>query len=242
MQTKKSILLICYFIILLCTMLVVLEPPCCAMQIQLTFDKVIKSSDVIFVGQVTDQQCRYGPNQNMIFTDVCFEVQELMYQSQKAKLSSSNDITLTFAGGQIGERGFSVSDVPSFETGEVYLICTRMDGETYASPIVGAYQGLYRIVKDELTGIDYPLYGSRPISKIIKNKLVFGPAVSGIRGSALQPAAAGKLEPANFLNKEAPQPSAGFKGIRAWISPPPPVPEEIMNLDQFIAEINKRIE
>jgi hypothetical protein len=212
------------------------------MQRQLTFDEIIKLSDVIFIGQVTDQQCRYGPNQKMIFTDVCFEVQDVISLSQNAELPSLNEITLTFAGGIIGEQRVIVSDVPSFETGKVYLICTKMDGETYASPIIGSNQGLFHVVKDEISGITYPLvYGNRPISKIINNELVVGPAISRIYGGAMQPAAAGKSVTANFLN-EAPKPTAGFKGLSAKVSPPPPIPTEIMNLHQFIVEITKRIE
>lgn len=234
---KKSMLFILPFVLLL-----VFSLPCFAMEAHFTFDNIIKSAEVIFIGKATDLQYKYGPKQEMIFTDVSFEVQNMIYESQKSKLPSLTEITLTFAGGQIGEEEVMVSDVPSFEKGGVYLICTRMDGNIYASPIIGSHQGLFHVVKDELTGIAYPLvYGKRPIVKIDNQELVVGPAISRIYGGAMQLATTANPLPNNLLD-EAPQPTGGFKGASAKVSPSPQMPTEIMNLDQFIGEINNRIQ
>jgi hypothetical protein len=167
--------------------LVLLASLCHGMSFHLSFDQVIQKADVIFLGKVVDQQNRYGTDQKMIFTDVTFDVEELIYRKPTSEPISGREIVLSFAGGRMGEESIRVSGVPSFETGKRYLMLIRRDGKTYASPVIGSSQGLFKIIDDELTKVRYPLtYGGRCITGIRDGNLSTGPPVARIWDGAVE--------------------------------------------------------
>jgi hypothetical protein len=231
-------------LIFLLTVFLTMEAiPCFAMQLYLPFDRIVQKADVVFLGTVKDQQCRYGPNGKMIFTDVYFELTRLIFSSKTAQSITGDEIVLTFAGGEIDGMVVRVSDVPFFETGRTYLIFTYMDGKPYGSPIVGASQGLFEVLTDEITGISHILtYGKRPIVSIENGDLRVGPPIRNIRGGSME-----KI-PVTFVGnyyEVAPQPVGGDSEARASVAPLNPqkmsMPDKIKSLDEFIDEIAERI-
>jgi len=176
----------------------------------------------------------------MIFTHVYFSVEKIIHQKETSSRFAGNRITLTFAGGRMKEKTIYISDVPSFETGGRYLLFTRMDGKTYASPIVGAYQGLFRVIQDDRTRTAYPLtYGGHCIVKVTGGELVLGPSVTRIQGGSIQKKMS---SPAIKFYEEPPRPVQG-KGARVSeaVKKAQSAPDRIMALDEFIQEIKNRV-
>ena len=214
--------------------------PLSAMQPYFPFDHIVQRADLVFLGSVLSQQARYGTKGHMIFTDVYFSVEKVIRQKETSYRFAGNRITLTFAGGRMKEEAIYISDVPSFETGGQYLLFTRMDGKTYASPIVGAYQGLFRLIQDERTRTAYPLtYGGHCIVKVTGGELVLGPSVARIKGGNPE-----KKEPSLPIKfyEEPPRPIHGkgarvSEAVRKAQSPP----DRAMVLDEFIQEIKNRV-
>lgn len=217
--------------------------PLRAMHLQLSFDQITKQADVIFIGTVMERQTRYGGNQNMILTDVRFGLERLIYQAEQVQENVEDEIELTFAGGEMEGLTIKVSDVPTFEFGETYVVFTRMDGKTYASPIIGAFQGLFKVTSDDISGTLYPLtYGGHSIVEIRGNDIIAGPRVSRILY--------GEVE---VLNEEEPfkmytippQPAEGMEqtNTRAQVSAMlTEKPERIMSLEEFVSEIHARLQ
>jgi hypothetical protein len=217
--------------------------PLGAMQLQLSFDEITNQADVIFIGTVVEQQSRYGANQNMVFTDVRFDVVELIYSIKQARDIIGKEIELSFAGGEMEGVTFKVSDVPTFEIGATYVVFTRMDGKIYASPTIGAYQGLFKVASDEVSGVLYPLtYGGHSILEIRDNDLITGPRVSRI----LYGKTKAMVEEEPFkIHSVPPQPAQGMQqtNARAQVSKVlTEKPEGIMSLDDFLSEIHARLQ
>lgn len=219
--------------------------PCDAMYLYMPFDDIIKKADVIFLAKVTDQTSRYGSaEKKMIFTDVSFDVVNLIYKSEKSEpiIANRNSIMLTFAGGSVEGEAIWVSDVPSFETGSTYLIFTLMDGKTYASPIVGGYQGLFNVITDEETGQNYALtYGKRGIIEIKDGDVVTTPPVAKIKGGLIEKA----LQKSSVkFHDVAPAPAQGMDQTKVSASVSPvaaEMPGKIMTLDELIGAIQAKI-
>ena len=213
------------------------------MQLQLSFDEITNQADVIFIGTVVEQESRYGGNQNMVFTDVRFEVVELIYRTNQARDLIGKEIELSFAGGEMEGLTVRVSDVPTFEINATYVVFTRMDGKTYASPTIGAFQGLFKVASDEISGVLYPLtYGGHSILEIRDNDFITGPRVSLILYGKVK--ATVEEEPFK-IHAVPPQPAQGMEqtNARAEVSKVlTEQPEGIMSLDEFLSEIHARLQ
>jgi len=223
--------------------LVMAASPCDASYLYLAFDETVQKADVIFVGVVTDQVSRYGANGNMIFTDVYFDFLEVIYRSEKSEPITGSSIMLTFAGGTVGQKSFSVSDVPTFQTGSSYLVFTRRDGKTYPSPIIGGSQGLFTVITDEEQGHRYPLtYGRRGIREIRDGAIVTSPPVSKVKGALIE-----KLPETGtgvMIHNVAPKPAEGMdqQRVKATVSPvKAEMPGKLMTLDELIGVIQEKI-
>ena len=231
--------------ILLAGCLIITASVCDALQPQLSFDEIVKKADVIFLGKVTDQQTRFGPNGKMIFTDVSFSVERVIYSKQEFKDKVKDIVILSLAGGRIGEIRFKVSDVPNFETEARYLVFTLMDGKPYASPIIGSFQGLFNVLTDEVSGIHYPMtFGKRPIVEIQTedHQLRVGPPINKIRQGVMEKAG-GIDQPRWKYHNVAPQAVGGTEQTHATVRPiVKEMPQKILNLEEFVLEIHKRIQ
>ncbi len=168
-----------------------LAAPAWAIYPHVDFPELVHSADVIFIGTVTDTNARFGINDRVIVTDVTFQVADLVYAGSAVTVDASEQVVLTFAGGQIGDQGLTVSGVPEFTVGQTYAVFARLDGQPYMNPLIGGTQGLFKVVFDAATGEAYPLtLGGLGISAVSDSKLEFSAKVERIeRGVATLAAA-----------------------------------------------------
>lgn len=116
-------------------------------------DQIRAKADLIFIGQVDDQQVRWWNGEKMQFTDVTFTGVEVLYAAPGVQTPADGTIRLTFAGG----NQIRVCCVPQFTAGDRLLIAAHYDGKTYASAVVGGTQGAFRIERDAVTGAEHVL-------------------------------------------------------------------------------------
>ena len=112
-----------------------------------TFTDLVTQADVIFAGEVVDVrpfvlETRDGP---VIKTRVVFRVNDPLLGTSAALE------VLEFFGGEIGDVGMAIADVPQFAIGDRRVVFARR--ERSINPIVGFTQGLLRVTRDA-AGVD----------------------------------------------------------------------------------------
>lgn len=112
-----------------------------------SFSDLLVKADLIFVGDVLDVrpfavETRDG---TLIKTRVTFVVRDPLWGT-----SSTLEI-LEFLGGEIGEQGLKVAEMPTFAPGDRRVVFAMR--ERSINPIVGFTQGLMRITRDD-AGLD----------------------------------------------------------------------------------------
>ncbi len=224
--------------------LVLASTPARAMQSLLDFDELVDRADAIFVGEVAAQTSRLAPNGKMVFTDVRFDNVVIVHERARAKVRLGKQVTLAFAGGALPDKRVKVSDVPVFESGGIYLVFSLMDGRSYASPVVGGFQGLFPVVADEVSGTRHPLtYGRNAIQGLsadARPRVLLGPRVRRIRGGVAEPAAE-TPDDRRFMVPPTPLGPLSARAAAAPVAAPGPKPGKLMTLEAFTAEIRKRI-
>jgi hypothetical protein len=112
-----------------------------------TFDELLAKADMIFVGDVLDVrpfavESREG---TVIMTRVTFVVRDPLLGT-----SSTLEI-LEFMGGELGDIGQRVAEMPTFKPGDRRVVFAKR--ERSINPIVGFTQGLMKIAQDD-AGLD----------------------------------------------------------------------------------------
>jgi len=154
----------------------------------LTPAEVAQSADLIVDGTVIERAARWNDAHTMIFTDVRLSITQVVHAAGTAKSAASAELTLTFAGGAIGDTAVHVSGQTELLPGRRYLLFTRDDGGVYLNPLIGGAQGLFEVLRDEASGESYLVTaGRRPVTGMDASNLHKGPvAVRGFRaGMAL---------------------------------------------------------
>ena len=164
-------------------LLLLLAAPAWAIHPHVDFAELVQSADVVFVGTVSSTDAHFGINDRVIVTDVTFQVEALVHAGSAVAVDASEQVVLTFAGGQVGDRGVTVSGVPEFEVGQTYVVFSRLDGQSYMNPLVGGAQGLFKVALDAATGEAYPLTpGGLGIAAVRDSALEFTTKVERIEG------------------------------------------------------------
>lgn len=112
-----------------------------------SFDDLLAKADMIFVGDVLDVrpfavESREG---TVIMTRVTFVVRDPLLGT-----SSTLEI-LEFMGGELGDIGQRVAEMPTFKPGDRRVVFAKR--ERSINPIVGFTQGLMKIAQDD-AGLD----------------------------------------------------------------------------------------
>lgn len=128
-----------------------------AVQLRLSLDEISQSADLIFIGTVQSQSSRYTDARTAIQTDVIFRDIREVHSTEKSRQRGAATITLSHAGGRVGNTDMQVSDAPTFAPGKRYLVFMSDDGPTYLNPVVGGDQGLFEVITDPVTGQAYVL-------------------------------------------------------------------------------------
>jgi len=207
-----------------------------AMQPHASFAHLCHDADLIVVGTVGRTATRLAGTARVVVTDVVFDDLRVVHQASFADaVPIGASITLSHAGGEFGALGVSVSDQPQFVVGERYLLFALFDGRSYLHPLIGGNQGLFRLRRDDGTGIEYPLTGEgRGIRRIDGAELSVTPRVDEIRdGFAISRPVAIDID----VGPRAAPGSADAARSRAIETGPAP----ILNLEQFLDAIDAEL-
>ena len=154
---------------------------------QMEFDELVHKADIIFIGTVEDTTCRVGESRTTVVTDVTFDAVEIIYVRESIDVPAGDEITLTYTGGEFGEVYTRVSDMPTLDLRQRYLVFAYYDGATHVNPFVGGNQGLFPIRVDEVTGEQYPCRVSGAgIAQIENGKFTLCPRIHKIRKGILE--------------------------------------------------------
>lgn len=93
-----------------------------ALYIKYSFSDLVKTSDLIVRGNVIKSESHWGslawdPNSRIIFTNTTVQITE-PYKGEADK----SEIIIETQGGEIGEIGLMVEDMPQFEPGEEVIV------------------------------------------------------------------------------------------------------------------------
>lgn len=107
-----------------------------------TFTDLVARADVIFVGEVTDVRPLAVTTRDgtIIKTRVIFRVHDPLFGTTSALEA------LEFFGGEIGDVGMAIAEMPTFAIGDRRVVFARRDRSI--NPIVGFTQGLLRVSRD----------------------------------------------------------------------------------------------
>lgn len=161
-----------------------------------SLEQVVGEADVGFVGRVIEKEEEVLEGGQMALTHVTFRIDELIFDDSGRAVGDR--ITLTFAGGRIGELQVAIAGVPTFELNEEALLFVRHDGRRYADPIIGGPQGRFQVIRASDSGRAFPLTaGGRGLRRIESNgtvRLERTERVAAIEGSTPRYAAADRDE------------------------------------------------
>lgn len=101
---------------------------------------LVDNSPLVFVGQISNQITEED-ERGLIITRNVFAIEEVVLGDY-----SESEITLTTLGGTLDDLQMSVSHMPQFREGQVYLIFTDPERTTY-DPITGNTAGVFRITE-----------------------------------------------------------------------------------------------
>ena len=130
---------------------------------RMTFSEVVRGAAVIAAGTVSTVDTVWDPDQERPFTEVTFEDEDL--EVLKGEVGQ-RPLTLRFLGGKTpGGLVLRVSGMPRFEVGQKAVVFSSSPDGAAICPLVGWWQGLYRIVhdakRDVLTVADH---AGRPVA------------------------------------------------------------------------------
>jgi len=220
-------------------MIIAVVGPCLGMVQKMGFDEIVDASALAFLGSVVSLDAYESENGQMIFTRVTFAVEEILHGRSDSE--SIETLELSFAGGEVNGRRIKVSDVPVLILGEAYVVLAREDGRPNASPVVGVYQGLFRVIEDPVSGERYPTDpAGRAMSRINDGKIVKTPLVLAISNGALQLNLQESMD--HEVQVEVPvlaSPAADPHAL-ATRSKETPTTEDLMKLDDLLEAIRSR--
>ncbi|UCH21316.1 MAG: hypothetical protein JSU83_22925 [Deltaproteobacteria bacterium] len=105
-------------------------------------------ADFVIVGTVFESTSRWDSRGVMIYTDYTIQVEENILGD------SPPVVVMSFAGGTVGEQTIIVTDTPVLEKGKRYILFSYEQGK-YSVPVVGHEQGVFRVVYDSVSRMDF---------------------------------------------------------------------------------------
>lgn len=115
-----------------------------------TFDELVTKADAIVRGRVTEVRPEWvdSPQGPVIKTFVTLTVENQL------KGPSGQQITLSFLGGEIGDKGMRISGMPQFAVGQTEVLFIAGNGVRFC-PLVAMMHGRYRVQTEASTGRAY---------------------------------------------------------------------------------------
>ena len=117
--------------------------------IQKSFAEVVQEAEVIAVGTVTAIAAEWDAAHKRPFTLVTFSTLDVLKGAH-----TEPELTLRFLGGPTPDGSLlQIAGVPQFTIGERNVLFVA-GNDHYAVPLVGLWQGVYRVVFDAARGVD----------------------------------------------------------------------------------------
>lgn len=117
--------------------------------LSLSFDSLVEEAEVIAVGTVTAIESAWDGDNNVPHTFVTFSNLEVLKGE-----ADQTELTLRFFGGPTPDGGVAqIAGVPQFTLQERAVIFS-VGNNHQAVPLVGIWQGVYRVVYDAERGVD----------------------------------------------------------------------------------------
>ena len=117
--------------------------------IQKSFAEVVQEAEVIAVGTVTAIAAEWDAAHSRPFTLVTFSTLDVLKGAH-----TEPELTLRLLGGPHPDGSIlQIAGVPQFSLGE-RLVVFVTGNDHYAVPLVGLWQGVYRVVFDAARGVD----------------------------------------------------------------------------------------
>ena len=110
-----------------------------------SFDELVQLADLVLAGTVKEVHCQFaddGLDQNTIFSYVTLSDLKVV----KGRFAPS-EYVLRVPGGVIGRFAQDYPGVPTFQTGQSYVVFIRGNRRDFF-PVVGIGQGVFRILTD----------------------------------------------------------------------------------------------
>lgn len=117
-----------------------------------SFSEMVAKAETVARVEVTTQKSQWdisASGQKVIHTYVQLRV------IKQLKGEPQTTLSLRFLGGQVGTSVMSIPDMPTFVTGERYIVFVADNGRAFC-PLVGIMHGTYRLATDA-SGTDHVL-------------------------------------------------------------------------------------
>ncbi|VVB97131.1 Uncharacterised protein [uncultured archaeon] len=123
--------------------LLAIAPTVSALMTEISVENLTRESDVIAIGNITQQESRWNLGRTMIYTYSTLSVEKYIKGGEGAET-----LTIVTEGGTAGESGVWVEDVPVFTKNETVLVFLKKAGHEFS--VVGWAQGKYIVEKGEV--------------------------------------------------------------------------------------------
>jgi len=128
-----------------------------ALLIEYSLPELVKESDIICRGKVIKTECRWGSpdwdqNSHLIFTDITLSASEF-YKGKPEK----KELIITCEGGEVGEVGLLVEDMPQFKIGEEVLVFLGKETSKGTRTVTNLYNGKYTISQGRVLEKNEPI-------------------------------------------------------------------------------------
>src|SRR6266850_6496783 len=107
--------------------------------VQVTFDELVSSSQLIFEGHVTERRAEFDSN-GKIYTFVTFEVDDVLKGT-----FGGRTLVLRYLGGTVGDTTLQISDLVLPDTGEKGVYFVESLARQQAHPLYGWDQGHFLV-------------------------------------------------------------------------------------------------
>ena len=126
-----------------------------------SFAALVQEAEIIAVGSVTAIAAEWDADREAPFTLVTFSNLDIL------KGAAATPLTLRFLGGPTPDGSIlQIAGVPQFTIGERNVLFVA-GNDHYAVPLVGIWQGVYRVVFDSTRGVDtIQTYAGQPLTTL----------------------------------------------------------------------------
>jgi len=106
-----------------------------AMMIELSPTELTTQADVVVTGTVTGVTSQWNDSRSVIYTDVALSVERF------DKGTSDRRVTLRVPGGEVGDIGMAVEDIPAFAPGQRVTLHLLRTADRAVFELLGGWQG-----------------------------------------------------------------------------------------------------